>query len=713
MKFLRVFAEDLLSYQTLDLPLCDQGLVLVEGTNLDLGGSNGSGKSSIFEIILWTLFGVTTRGLRGDAVIREDNQHSPIIGKSRGVVEFTTEDKSVQIFRHRKHKKYENKLIVVVNGVDVSLGGNPETQQLVNELVHLDAEAFTHAILFPQGQNSFAGLTDATQKSILDSILGTQRFDTARERTLTQLNKVLRSVSGAESMLGKIRGQIATVTDMQAKSTAARDLWESDRTRRITELNQQLQQLVKPKLSRPGAFEQKMDIDRWLADHDQYFAAIRDQLRTKDVELQNLVRHQGQREGLLLAATRKPKPAEPGQPKPEKSCGEYDRELSQLNSMYAAAEAAHHAASAEIRKRQAAIQRRESTTACSQCGQELTAEAKDRLFGTLSSDITSLEAARDEADRERQSLAAQMSELRTVREIAWQWAEYERELQSWVDPEEIRASIARHAEQLSLLQNEKAQQVEQLNTHAQALQTKAALEAELTAFSVANARYESERHRLENEITEKALEKNPHNVTIEQCEVSKQSLLKAQSFQSALRDRLFEEVDVLQFWLEGFGNKGVKSLLLDHAVPMLQDNANLYLDCLSNGTAHLSVSTVSTIASGETRDKLNVSASFRNGGGSYDKNSGGERRRVDLALLFALGDLGASKSRSGIQLRLLDEPFDDLDSIGSEQVVDLLNTYIVPKAGTVLVMSHNENLKALIPKRITVVKERGVSRIEQ
>jgi ABC-type multidrug transport system ATPase subunit len=58
---------------------------------------------------------------------------------------------------------------------------------------------------------------------------------------------------------------------------------------------------------------------------------------------------------------------------------------------------------------------------------------------------------------------------------------------------------------------------------------------------------------------------------------------------------------------------------------------------------------------------------------------------------------------------LLDEPFNGLDGLGAEQVVDAIRKLVVPKSGTVLVMTHDDNLKQLIDDRITIVKEHGIS----
>ena len=91
--------------------------------------------------------------------------------------------------------------------------------------------------------------------------------------------------------------------------------------------------------------------------------------------------------------------------------------------------------------------------------------------------------------------------------------------------------------------------------------------------------------------------------------------------------------------------------------------------------------------------------------------SGGELRRVDVAVLLALGDLVASRALSPVRMRMLDEPFDSLDASGIERVVDLLQTKVEPRVGTLLVITHNSDMQSLFEKVIHVEKFGGISRI--
>jgi DNA repair exonuclease SbcCD ATPase subunit len=179
------------------------------------------------------------------------------------------------------------------------------------------------------------------------------------------------------------------------------------------------------------------------------------------------------------------------------------------------------------------------------------------------------------------------------------------------------------------------------------------------------------------------------------------------------RAKTFEEqVQYLELWEKGFGNQGVKSLVFDTVTPFLNEHGNEYLRVLSGGNATVEFTTQTELASGEKRDKFDVQVSYKHGFDDYKGVSGGEGHRVDVAAMFALGDLSASRARAAVRLRLLDEPFDNLDALGKERVFELLRDVLAPKVGTLLVMSHDDYLTARFENRLTVVKEGGISRIE-
>jgi len=182
--------------------------------------------------------------------------------------------------------------------------------------------------------------------------------------------------------------------------------------------------------------------------------------------------------------------------------------------------------------------------------------------------------------------------------------------------------------------------------------------------------------------------------------------------QEAILTKCEDDIPYARFWVNGFSNAGVKSVLLERTIPFLNDRANTYMEALCGGSARIVFSTQMELASGETREKFNVDVQYANGGSTVKQVSGGELRRADIAVLLALGDLAASRSLAPVRMRLMDEPFDNLDAVGKERVVEMLKKHVEPNVGTLLVMTHDQELQAMFDKKITVVKSGGISRIE-
>ena len=65
IKFKKLHIENFMSIGEADIDLSDRAFTLIEGVNNnenDNARSNGSGKSSIFEALVWALTGATMRG---------------------------------------------------------------------------------------------------------------------------------------------------------------------------------------------------------------------------------------------------------------------------------------------------------------------------------------------------------------------------------------------------------------------------------------------------------------------------------------------------------------------------------------------------------------------------------------------------------------------------------------------------------------------------
>lgn len=176
-------------------------------------------------------------------------------------------------------------------------------------------------------------------------------------------------------------------------------------------------------------------------------------------------------------------------------------------------------------------------------------------------------------------------------------------------------------------------------------------------------------------------------------------------------DLLMKESGDYGFWADGFGLRGLRSMLMDGILPYLEDRANFYLSELTGKTFRLAFSSLSTAkADKEPRNVISVGLSASSGGHLYEALSGGERQRMDLAVALALFDLAREHAGKKFDLAVFDEVFERLDDAGCEAVGALLRRH-APRWGTVLVMTHLDSLLSEVPRRVRVVKENGASRI--
>jgi DNA repair exonuclease SbcCD ATPase subunit len=214
----------------------------------------------------------------------------------------------------------------------------------------------------------------------------------------------------------------------------------------------------------------------------------------------------------------------------------------------------------------------------------------------------------------------------------------------------------------------------------------------------------------EKRIAEIGGEKNPYAQLAEKAEAR---CAKRQKEIDLLMHQLeADEAQVKQaeFWVEAFGTRGLRSLLLDNSLPLLNEEAARVSRAVTGGAITIDFSATSELKSGKTIDRFEVKVDNKHGAGSYFGNSAGERAKVDLCVGLALQRLVASRATAAFNVVFMDEVFDHLDSAAHERVVEVLSE--LDKA-SVFVVSHEEDLKAWFPHTLRVVKKGGFSRVEE
>jgi exonuclease SbcC len=174
---------------------------------------------------------------------------------------------------------------------------------------------------------------------------------------------------------------------------------------------------------------------------------------------------------------------------------------------------------------------------------------------------------------------------------------------------------------------------------------------------------------------------------------------REQAARTSSREQVGREEALYSRLSEAFGKKGVQALLVEAALPELEEEADALLKRLTEGRMALRFETQDA----EGREILDIKISDELGTRSYEMYSGGEAFRINFALRVALSKLLARRSGSPMRLLIVDEGFGTQDTSGRERLIEAINA-VSPEFDTIIAITHLEELKELFPVRIELTK---------
>ena len=172
------------------------------------------------------------------------------------------------------------------------------------------------------------------------------------------------------------------------------------------------------------------------------------------------------------------------------------------------------------------------------------------------------------------------------------------------------------------------------------------------------------------------------------------------------RRKLVEEKGVYDELATAFGKNGIQALIIETAIPQLQDDANEMLGRLTDYRLSLKLQLQEgrkDRRSGLPSEELQVLIGDEVGTRSYETFSGGETFRVNFALRIALSKLLASRSGAPLPTLFIDEGFGSQDSAGQERLKEAIQS-IQSDFEKIIVITHVEQVKESFPTRIEVTK---------
>lgn len=195
-------------------------------------------------------------------------------------------------------------------------------------------------------------------------------------------------------------------------------------------------------------------------------------------------------------------------------------------------------------------------------------------------------------------------------------------------------------------------------------------------------------------------EPTPDDRVVEELAATQTALQKQKAVLGGDLVATQKQVQAMEFWVTGF--QDIRAKVLGASLSYLNARIHHYCEVLTEGeiTAQLLQ---------DESGKINLGVTTR--GGSYGSASGGEKDRIDIAVAFALHDLATAQTSYQSNVLVLDEPAVFVDAAGIRRLMDLVAEKM-ERVSTCFLTTQNPVFRGYCDKVWTVVKEKGVSRLE-
>ena len=149
--------------------------------------------------------------------------------------------------------------------------------------------------------------------------------------------------------------------------------------------------------------------------------------------------------------------------------------------------------------------------------------------------------------------------------------------------------------------------------------------------------------------------------------------------------------DIMRFWETAFSEQGLVKYVIRNILSFFNERSNYYLGFLTNGSFSI-----------EFDELLHDVIKNKSSHVFFDALSGGEKKKLSLAVMLALNDLLLLTGKDRSNVVFFDEIADSLDEEGIKGLYELIQQLTTKKR--VFIITHNDNLSSLIEDWSDVLK---------
>ena len=666
LKFKYIAAENFMPFgpKGIEIDFTKLGnIVCIKGENHDRKNlnndketmsKNGVGKSSIANIISYTLYG---KIFNSNGKLAQENVINNKIGKK-----LKTEVRwgKYRVIRTRKPNSlriWESENEVWEDHTEISLGGIPATQILIEEKIGLSFEAFVNTVVFTDNNScSFLECDTPTKRQIVENLLSLGHYREYAEKA----KKIKNSHKEKISSMAKDYERILIEFDIAKKRIDSvktqEEEWKKNKQKELDNLNY----LIKLKQEEMTKSDNGSKLLAYNEAQEK-ISSLNESLPTFQTNIEKL-------KTMTNAAETKQEPLRKEKDSLSSQLQIFKLELNKLNS--------------EINNEKLNIASFSSMkdTVCTRCKGIVkeenfieTINSSNEIIKKNSIEVEHLSRLIKEFDEKINIIKSDLAILeRTISAIQEKSREVNNKMVA------ARTKIL----ELSKIQRPQA------GTDERVLQEK----IESLKTQIISKKQEIEGISPYAEIIKSSL----NEFSIKQNEVSQRKLELIS---------VEKELPYYEFWVKAFGDSGIRKFVIDGIIPALNSQIAYWMQFLIDGKIKLTFD-----------NELNELIESSPSDGDpyiYYAMSGGERRRLNLAVSQAFAYVMMLNSGQSPSIVFLDEVTTNIDPQGVEGVFNMIQE--LAKTKQVFITTHDHDLLEILSnyQSINLIRKDGFTTIRE
>lgn len=685
-----------------------------------ISGPNGAGKSSLLDGITWCLWGSSRAGDSSDDLVR--------LGSEKMFVEFSflLDGSLYTIKRARSKKSGGNTALEIWSGSEnnplthnLTEGTIKSSQQKIIDLLHLTYDTFINSSFIRQGHaDEFTTKGPTERKKILADILGLDHYDKLEEKAKEKIKDAQTKLTLLDYQLLETEAELSQKEEREKKLEDAKvqvlsfekEIFVLEKELKIFQKEKDIYEL---NLTQRKKLEENLNLQRQELEN----IVSQGKMRAERIKmLEESIKSQKNLNEEIEKLKNTQKKLNELQEKLKERL-EIEKKLVSLKSNLSLKLREKKILEDEIKEREHKLEDLKKEKArCPTCGQEIDKENKKHVETQIKKELDEFSLQIEKIDT--------LEDEKEIKKI-------EINLSSIQIDENQKEILERD---LLKLENLKLQKEKLLQDSANLTSEKKVVEEMRILFKSKTEQVKlleeefkslpklEESQNLLNKLTEKgesleklkSQEKEARGLLGQATELISRAkqMEKLLIEQQEKKKNLLSERSIFEQLALAFGKKGIQAIIIENAIPEIEDETNRLLNKLTDGRMKVSLQTQketkTKVQTSEgkmhaTVETLEIIISDEMGERSYELYSGGEAFRVNFALRLAISKLLANRAGARLQFLVIDEGFGTQDAPGRARLIEVIDA-IKDDFEKILIITHIEELKEEFPVRVEVSK---------